>query len=644
LTPAAVRKTLSQLPKTLDETYNRILRSIPEQYQRAARRVLHLLFISRKPLTLNEVAEAIAVDYEEERFDPENRLNDPNNILEICSSLVSLSVLRQFNLSNSQYHRPYGFGSYGLGFEETEYLQFAHYSVQEYLISDRITSEFRITLTEAHRIAVKISLIYLISFDNVPRPSRTEFPFLQYAAEFWPVHARALEDVQEPERDLALRLFGPHLRTINKDIMGYVSDSEARLSEPNSCCINWLTTYQPGEFFIVSFPPLILHPPWYYSSMLGLLSVTEWLFQNGAELRNISDFPCPPRLQPPRYQTALEAASAEGHVSIVRYLLENNFAVANEKTTNRLGYPAWFGFDSPLQAAAYHGHLRIVQMLVEKGAEIMTSREYGEGPPLYAAANHGHMDVVQYLLEKGADVNQATLPGGRTALDAACEHGDVEIVQILLDWGAEVNWESTAGTALRTACNSGHPEVVSLLLKNGADVNVEAKYPGNNALQSACSCRYAEPIVRMLLDKGANVNAKPGYYRGTALQCVITNDYTIPIAVVKWLLDQGADVNARTLSDPFPLDRLVMATPLQLAVQRGCEPFVRLLLEYGADVNALEGRYGTALQKARETGNQGIIELLLQYGARDIPVSECSEDVKLLEQYLLAGKYGGEQK
>src|SRR5277367_6731115 len=65
LTPTAIRKTLSQLPETLDETYNRILKSIPGEYQREALCVLHLLFISRRPLTLDHVAEAVAVDYEE---------------------------------------------------------------------------------------------------------------------------------------------------------------------------------------------------------------------------------------------------------------------------------------------------------------------------------------------------------------------------------------------------------------------------------------------------------------------------------------------------------------------------------------------------------------------------------------------------
>lgn len=90
LSPADVRKVLSQLPKTLYETYKRSLGSIPAEYQRQARTVFHLLVISLRSLTLFEVADAVAVDLEEEYFDAENRLRDPHDILDICSSLVSV--------------------------------------------------------------------------------------------------------------------------------------------------------------------------------------------------------------------------------------------------------------------------------------------------------------------------------------------------------------------------------------------------------------------------------------------------------------------------------------------------------------------------------------------------------------------------
>jgi hypothetical protein len=91
LSALAIRKTLSTLPKTLDETYDRILCNIPEEYHKEAGSVLQLLAVSFRPLTLEEVAEAIAIDSETEVFRVENRLQDPEDVLGICSSLVTLS-------------------------------------------------------------------------------------------------------------------------------------------------------------------------------------------------------------------------------------------------------------------------------------------------------------------------------------------------------------------------------------------------------------------------------------------------------------------------------------------------------------------------------------------------------------------------
>ena len=86
----AVRQVLRALPKTLDETYDRILNGIPEEYCREAHCVLQLLCVAYRNLTLDEVAEAVAIDLETETFTPENRLRDKLDIFDICSSLVTL--------------------------------------------------------------------------------------------------------------------------------------------------------------------------------------------------------------------------------------------------------------------------------------------------------------------------------------------------------------------------------------------------------------------------------------------------------------------------------------------------------------------------------------------------------------------------
>jgi hypothetical protein len=51
---------------------------------------MQMLAVSYRPLTINEVTEAVAVDYEKEEFDPVlDRLRaNPFYILTICSNLV----------------------------------------------------------------------------------------------------------------------------------------------------------------------------------------------------------------------------------------------------------------------------------------------------------------------------------------------------------------------------------------------------------------------------------------------------------------------------------------------------------------------------------------------------------------------------
>jgi ankyrin repeat domain-containing protein 50 len=85
-----VRSALGNLPRTLDATYERILYNIPQEYRKEAHCALQLLTVSYEPLTLLQVAEAVAVDCDSKIFDCENRLREPEALLEICSSLLTL--------------------------------------------------------------------------------------------------------------------------------------------------------------------------------------------------------------------------------------------------------------------------------------------------------------------------------------------------------------------------------------------------------------------------------------------------------------------------------------------------------------------------------------------------------------------------
>jgi hypothetical protein len=94
-------KALKNLPKILNETYERILANIPLAHIYHTKRILQFLTYSERPLRLDEIVNAIAIDIgddvpREYRFNPEDRLPVPEEITRYCSSLVVLvSSLKQ---------------------------------------------------------------------------------------------------------------------------------------------------------------------------------------------------------------------------------------------------------------------------------------------------------------------------------------------------------------------------------------------------------------------------------------------------------------------------------------------------------------------------------------------------------------------
>ena len=90
-----LRKSLATLPRTLDQTYDRILCAISDEYSDYAMRILKWLTFSARPLSIEEVAEAVAIDVARNpAFDRDEVLEDPLEAMNICSSLVTVTTNR----------------------------------------------------------------------------------------------------------------------------------------------------------------------------------------------------------------------------------------------------------------------------------------------------------------------------------------------------------------------------------------------------------------------------------------------------------------------------------------------------------------------------------------------------------------------
>ncbi|KLO93455.1 Uncharacterized protein LW94_6370 [Fusarium fujikuroi] len=230
------------------------------------------------------------------------------------------------------------------------------------------------------------------------------------------------------------------------------------------------------------------------------------------------------------------------------------------------------------------------------------------GRALEAASRNGHKKIVRLLLENGAQINMHDKHYG-TPLISALMGGQIGVAQLLLDSGADINAQAgTFGTALQTASSSGDLHCVQTLLDYHVDVNVLGGNFGS-ALQAACYNRH-ESVTRMLLEAGADPNIW-GY--GDYLK--IKSGSALYIAsikgcpdIVQLLVDYGADVNALGGLD---------GTALQVAAMLGHEEVVEVLLGCdNIDLDARGGYHGTALRAALYAKHQSIVDSLIEHGAQ----------------------------
>ena len=184
---AALRKALRRLPATLDETYARVLESIEDETcQELARRCLVWLAFSKTPLSLEQLADAAVIGTGS--FDPEDRISDPQFILELLGSLVVVAsdeYLVEDSSTIAEWVVYNGIGVVGLGV-----VRLAHFSVKEYLTSERIVqsavSKFALGDAMAHRQIAEACLLYLDFFQQLESEaiSRLTPPTSSYV-DFW---------------------------------------------------------------------------------------------------------------------------------------------------------------------------------------------------------------------------------------------------------------------------------------------------------------------------------------------------------------------------------------------------------------------------------------------------------------------------
>lgn len=185
-------------------------------------------------------------------------------------------------------------------------------------------------------------------------------------------------------------------------------------------------------------------------------------------------------------------------------------------------------------------------IIVKWCLDLGVSLESNYGSFLADLMEHASSDsFVLEAIRRGAELNVADQVG-RTALQKSIKRGRLQLAVALIERGSDINAPAAPyhRTALQEACYTGAPLwFINFVLDNGADINAPpASERGYTALQAACGSGAQLSCINLLLKRGAAVNAPPAAAYGmTALQCAARRGY---MNVVGLLLDHGADVNA----------------------------------------------------------------------------------------------------
>ena len=319
-----------------------------------------------------------------------------------------------------------------------------------------------------------------------------------------------------------------------------------------------------------------------------------------------------------------------------------------------------------LHWAAFHKRPKLVALLLSAGASVDEQTRY-EVTPLSIACMQSDAACVTLLTAAGADVNRVK-QGGETPLMTASRNGNADVVKVLLKHGAKIDaTDRKSQTALMWAAAEGNADVVQVLIEAGADLKRELK-SGFNAMMFAAREGKID-VVRRLLDADVDVNAIMGNQKGqgrgprtgtSALMLAIESghfelalylvgrgadpndqrsEYT-PLHALSWvrkpasgdgvdgdpsprgsgnvssldfvrkLVAAGADVNSRLESGPAGKAKLNMkgVTPFLLASKTADLPFLKVLLELGADPTITNVDDCTALLAASGIGTVSVGE------------------------------------
>lgn len=334
---------------------------------------------------------------------------------------------------------------------------------------------------------------------------------------------------------------------------------------------------------------------------------------------------------------ALSAAAGRGNTQLVELLLETT----HEALARHVLGPS--SYNLALHAASAGGHVDVVKTLLQAGADVNGFVGSKENTALQAAIQNEHVHIVRFLISHGAKENPKT-PMHSTSLETAARIGSIETIEVLLN----ARQPKSAESSIRTAATEGQLATFERLLSrlsrshrrsagNSEDTGREDWQQIANDILGQAVRQGWEQIVKSLLNE-ASIKSRIHEHIPLVFNAVRLGRTTI----VRLFLEAGTNVNQpllSTLGQP-------LATLLHAAVSTGHEDIVRLLIQFDANVDAAHAKKKPPLHLACRRGHVEIARMLIGHGSDVMrlsrkgksalyyaEMSRNSELIQLIEQH-----------
>ena len=498
---------LKDLPKGLPATFRRILRWLQDSAYAnpiLGRKIFEVVAAAQRPLTTNELSEAISITPGDTVWDRSKSINDVTKSLEACGSLIVID-------------------------EELSTVHFAHSSVKHHLVSvptsvdvreyhfDPKTADINLGRIVVTYLNLDILCSQVAETQKAPRNLTADVPS---AVIISALHRNDM--VKQAALMILKRRKTPAIEPV---LPLQKTTSHTRNDSTQARDLSYLLAYCQDYW---------LH----HTQRLNLLESDHvyrlWILLVGGEVRTI-ELPWTPETYTDLGAKYVAWLKGERHLALVILAIRQQWAncsgALGEDRVTLLGQlldllpdesarpsldPRPFTEDILQDAAARPQCEAVVRIIIEQGLVESSRREYMYSQALCASASCNTTTIARLLIDNGASANFNSYAHSSPLQKAVVYRSGYPMIRLLLSRGADVNATGGPyGTALTAAVVTRNAWALKLFLEAGADI--DAAVHARGTAMKAVVARRREPnfiVFDAIVEDSVSVRAEISIMRG----------------------------------------------------------------------------------------------------------------------------------